>query len=248
MTSTQSNWYVRLGCLAPIIGIAAMFYFIKRDAFLPGFLFFAVFFGFALLFLFLSTRTENKLKAKQMEYLNTFQPKATNFIESHSFVADDLLSKISVDEANCKIYFWEPAPLIDGKSVKKAFNKMPYILSDYPYSAILAVEVYENGVLKRAAVKEADGAMERIEALGQSVIPVVDKKMSLAKKAIHRKIAIVEMKIIIDDETKPVRVIRFYANLDKRLKKESVDHVAMERKVDHWMSLLTFIMDNDRNY
>lgn len=243
MSSTQSNWYVRFGCLAPIIGIAAMFYFIKRDAFLPGFFFFAAFFGFAALFLSLSTRAEEKLKAKQRDYLNTFLPKAANYIESHTFIADDLLSKIAVDEKNRRIYFWEPAP-IDGKPVKKAFVKMPYILSDYPYSAILAVEVYENGTRQKTVVKEAEGTMERIEALGQSITPVVDKKMSLAKKAIHRRIATVEMKIIIDDDTKPVRIIRFFANLDKRMKKESTDHVAMERQVDHWISLLTFIMNN----
>jgi hypothetical protein len=220
-----------------------MFYFIKRDAFLPGFLFFAAFFGFAALFLYLSTLSEEKLKAKQREYLNTFQPKASNYIESHAFIADDLLSKITVDEKNRRIYFWEPVP-IDGKPVKKPFVNMPYILSDYPYSAILAVELYENGTRKKTAVKEAEGTMERIEALGQSVSPVINEKMSLAKKAIHRKIATIEMKIIIDDETKPVRVIRFFANLDKRLKKESTNHIAMQRQVDHWMSLLTFIMNN----
>ncbi len=245
MSSTQSNWYVRFGCLAPIIGIAAMFYFIKRDAFLPGFLFFAVFFGFAALFLTLSTRAEDKLKAQQMEYLNTFQPKSSNYIESHVFIADDLLSKIAVDDKNRRIYFWEPSP-IDGKPVKKTSHKMPYILSDYPYSAILAVEVYENGTRQQAVVKEAEGTTERIEALGQSVTQVVNQKMSITKKAIHRRIASVEMKIIVDDETKPVRIIRFYANLDKRLKRESTEHRDIQRQVDHWVSLLTFMMGNDR--
>lgn len=248
MSSTQSNWYVRFGCLAPIIGIAAMFYFIKREAFLPGFIFFVLFFGFAILFLTLSTRTEKKSKASQKEYMETFQPKASNYIESHAFIADDLLSKITVDEKNRRIHFWEPAPLIDGTRVKKAFHKMPYILSDYPYSALLAVEVYENGTRQKTVVKEAEGTMERIEALGQSVTQVIDKKMSIAKKTIHRRIATVEMKIILDDESKPVRIIRFYANLDKRLKKESTEHLAMQKDVDHWVSLLTFIMENNRNH
>lgn len=244
MSSTQSNWYVRFGCLAPIIGIAAMFYFIKRDAFLPGFLFFIVFFAFAVLFLSLSTRTEEKLKASQRDYLDTFQPKTSSYIESHAFVAYDLLSKISVDEKNRKIHFWEPTPLIDGKPVKKAFHKMPYILSDYPYSSLLAVEIYENGTRQKTIVKEADGAMERIESLGQSVIPIIDKKMSIAKKAIHRRVANIEMKIIIDDETTPVRVIRFYANLEKRLRKDSKEYIDIQRQIDHWFALLTFIMNN----
>ena len=131
--------------------------------------------------------------------------------------------------------------------MKKAFHKMPYILSDYPYSAILAVEVYENGTRQQTVVKEAEGTMERIEALGQSVTQIVNEKMSIAKKTIHRRIAHVEMKIIVDDETKPVRIIRFYANLDKRLKKESTEHLDVQRQVDHWVSLLTFIMGNGRN-
>jgi hypothetical protein len=246
LSSTQSNWYVRLGCLAPIIGIVAMFYFIRREAILPGFLFFAVFFGFAILFLFLSTRTEDKLRAKQKEYLDTFIPKTSKYTEAHAFIADDLLSKISVDEKARRIYFWEPTP-IGGKPVKKAFHKMPYILSDYPYSAILAVEVYENGTRRQIAVKEAEGTMERIEALGQSVIQFVDNKMSIAKKVIHRRIATIEMKIIIDDETKPVRIIRFYSNLEKRLKKDSTEYRNIQKQVDHWVSLLSFIMSNGRN-
>ena len=66
--------------------------------------------------------------------------------------------------------------------MKKAFHKTPYILSDYPYSAILAVEVYENGTRQQAVVKEAEGTMERIEALGQSVTQVSAKKCRLPKK------------------------------------------------------------------
>ena len=62
-------------------------------------------------------------------------------------------------------------------------------------------------------MKEVEGTIERIEALGQSVTQIIDPKMSIAKKTIHRKIASIEMKIIVDDETKPVRVIRFYENL-----------------------------------
>ncbi|WP_432357920.1 hypothetical protein [Sporosarcina sp. UB5] len=247
MSSTQSNWYVRLGCLAPIIGIVAMFYFIKREAFLLGFIFFAVFFGFAALFLLLSTRTEEKLKANQRDYLNTFQPKASNYNESHAFVADDLLSKITVDEKNRRIHFWEPAPLIDGKIVKKAFKQMPYILSDYPYSAILAVEIYENGTRQKTVVKEAEGTMERIESLGQSVTQIITNKIPFAKKAIHRRIATVEMKLIVDDEKKPVRIIRFYSNLDKRLKRDSTEHQKLQHQVDHWVSLLTFVMEQHRN-
>lgn len=180
--------------------------------------------------------------------MDTFHPKVSNYIESHAFIADDLLSKISVDEKNRRIHFWEPAPLIDGNTVKKAFHKMPYILSDYPYSALLAVEIYENGTRQKTVVKDAEGTMERIESLGQSVIQIINKKMPMAKKAIHRRIATVEMKMIIDDETKPVRIIRFYANLDKRLKRESTEHLAMQRQVDHWVSLLTFIMNNKPNY
>lgn len=248
MSSTQSNWYVRFGCLAPIIGIVAMFYFIKRDAFLPGFIFFALFFGFAVLFLSLSTRTEEKLKTSQKEYMETFQPKSANYLESHTFVADDLLSKIAIDERNRRIHFWEPAPLIDGKRVKKAFHKMPYILSDYPYSALLAVEVYENGTRQKTVVNEADGTMERIEALGQSVTQIINKKMPIAKKAIHRRVANIEMKMIIDDEAKPVRIIRFYANLDKRLRRDSKEYADLQRQIDHWVSLLTFIMENKRKY
>ena len=111
MSSTQSNWYVRFGCLAPIIGIAALFYFIKRDA-IPSRLYIlrGVLRVCRALFSPYQHRTEEKMKAKQMEYVNTFEPKSSKYVESHAFIADDLLSKIAVDEKNRRIYFWEPHP------------------------------------------------------------------------------------------------------------------------------------------
>ncbi|MCG7344532.1 hypothetical protein MHZ92_10325 [Sporosarcina sp. ACRSL] len=250
MVSTQSNWYVRFGCLAPIIGIFSLFYFINRDAFLPGFVFFGLFFGFAVIFLILSTRAEEKVKAKQLEHLETYKPTNSRFEESHSFVSDDLMSKIAIDEKNRRLYFWEPTPLVDGTRVKKAFLKMPYVLSDYSYDQLLAYEIYENGIRKQTFVKVAEGTEDRIEALGQSVEPIIDKKMSLTRKTILRKIATIEMKIILDNEEKPVQIIRFYSSLDKRLKKDSPDYIAIQRKVDQWVSLLTFILelDNKRIY
>ena len=248
MPSTQSNWYVRFGCLAPIIGIAALVYFLRRDALLPGFIFFAAFFGFAVLFLALSSRAEEKVKAKQLEYLETFKPAQSSYEESHAFISFDLLSKIAVDEKNNRLHFWEPALLADGKRVNKAYFKMPYILSEYSYGQLLAIEIYENGVRKQAVIKDAEGTADRIEAIGQSVEPVVDKKVSMVKKSIHRRIATVEMKIIMDDETKPVHVIRFYSSLDKRIKRDSSEYIAVKRKLDHWISLLSFVMDNRRSF
>lgn len=245
MSSTQSNWYVRLGCLAPIVGIFALFYFIKRDAFLPGFIFFAVFFGFAALFLFLSTRAEEKLKAKQLEHLKTYKPANSNIVESHALVSYDLLSQLVLDEKNKRLHFWGPAPLVDGTRVKKAFLKMPYILSDYRYDQLLAFEIYENGIRQQTSVSEAEGTMERIEALGQSVEQFIDKKVSKARKTIHRRVATIEMKIILNDEENPVKVIRFYSNLDKRLKKDSTEYTALKRQVDHWVSLLSFVMNTN---
>ncbi|MDN4606934.1 hypothetical protein [Sporosarcina highlanderae] len=246
MPSTQSTWYVRLGCLGPIIGTIALVYFIKRDDILPGFIFFAIFFGFAVLFLTLATNTEKKLKAKQLEHLQTYKPKNPRFEESHAFVSDDLLSKIAIDEENKRIHFWEPALLADGKRVTKAYLKMPYEILDYSYDQLLAIETYENGIRKKVILNEAEGTTDRLEAIGQSVDPVIDERVSLARKAILRKIVTIEMKIIVDDKDNPFHIIRFYSNLDKRLKRESPEYIEVYRKMDHWITLLTFILDQNR--
>ncbi|MDW0117094.1 hypothetical protein QTL97_09115 [Sporosarcina thermotolerans] len=248
MPSTQSNWYVRFGCLAPIIGTIALFTLVRQDQFLYGFIFFAIFFGFAALFLTLATRTENKLKAKQLEHLETYKPKKSTYHETHAFVSDDLLSKIAIDERNRRIHFWEPSLLADGKRVSKAYLKMPYEIFDYSYEQLLAIETYENGIRKKVVFSEVEGTTDRLEAIGQSLDPVINEKMSLARKAILRKTVTIEMKIIVDDETKPFHIIRFYSNLDKRLKKESPEYIEVYRKMSHWITLLTFIMDQNRKY
>ncbi|WP_339251150.1 hypothetical protein NSQ43_13960 [Sporosarcina sp. FSL W8-0480] len=248
MPSTQSNWYVRLGCLAPIIGTIALFTLVRQDRLLPAFIFFAIFFGFAALFLSLATRTENKLKAKQLAHLETYKPKRSTYHETHAFVSDDLLSKIAIDERNRRIHFWEPSLLADGKRVSKAYLKMPYEIFDYSYDQLLAIETYENGIRKKVIFNEAEGTKDRLEAIGQSLNPVIDEKVSLARKAILRKTVTVEMKIVVDNEKKPFHIIRFYSNLDKRLRKDSTEYIGVYRKMDHWVTLLTYIMDDKRRY
>ena len=241
LVSAQSNWYVRFGCLAPIIAIASLIYFVNRDSVLSGFLFFGLFFGFAVLFLMLSTKAEEKSKEKQKVHINSYAPK-NGYTESHAFISYDLLSKIAVDEKKKRIHFLEPGKL-DGKQVKKAYLHMPYVQSDYSYRQLLAVEVFINGTREETIVRDSPGTLERIEELGQSVDQIITNKIPLVRKMINRKIATVEMKLLIDDEEKPYRIIRFYNNLDKRIKRNSKDFSQVKDDVEHWVSLLTFIMN-----
>ncbi|MBB4824357.1 hypothetical protein HNO89_001579 [Sporosarcina luteola] len=246
MRSTESSWFIRLGCLSPIIGIIALFVLIRQDSILAAFLFFSLFFGFAVLFLYLSNRAEEKTKRKQLDYLETFQPAKQSYTESHAFVSYDLLTKIAIDEKHRRLYIWVP-PLRDGKYVNKAYASMPYEILEYAYKDLLAVEVYENGIRQESFKHPGERTDERLAALGQEwKDETTTSKVSKAKKFINRKVATLEMKFVLDDEDKPVRIIRFYSNLDKRLKKQSASYIALKRKVDHWTSLLAFIMDGSK--
>lgn len=241
MPSTQSNWYIRFGCLAPIIAIAAFIYFVNRNSVLYGFIFFALFFGFAVLFLTLSTKAEDKAKEKQIIHLNSYTPQSS-YTESRAFVSYDLLSKIAVDEKRRRIHFWEPGKL-DGKQVKKAYLHMPYTHKDYSYNQLLAVEVFINGTREETIVNDSPETLERIKELGQSVEQIIGNKVPLVRKMINRKIATVEMKLLIDDEEKPYQIIRFYSDLDKRMKRNSKGFIAVKDEVEQWVSFLTFIMN-----
>ncbi|MEZ7170579.1 hypothetical protein [Sporosarcina sp. OR05] len=242
MPSAQSNWYIRFGCLAPIIGIGLLVYLLNTDAIIPGFTFFALFFGFGVLFLNLSIRAEQKVKQKQLDYLNSFKPTSPNYNESHAFVSYDLLSKIAVDEKNRRIYFWEPETS-DGKPLTKAYLHMPYTVKSYTYQQLLAVELFENGTRQQTVVNEAPKTIERIEELGQSVEQIITNKSTLIRKVIYRKVATLEMKVLLDDEEKPYRIVRFYSNLDKRLKRKSASYTSVKQDAEHWISLLTFVMN-----
>lgn len=245
MRSTESNWFIRLGCLSPIIGTIALFVLIRQDSILAAFLFFALFFGFAILFLYLSGRAEGKAKQKQQAFLETFQPVKPSYTESHAFVSYDLLSKIAIDEKHRKLYLWVP-PLRDGKYVNKAYASMPYEVLEYGYKDLLAVEVFENGLRKERYKNPTERTDERLAVLGQEWKEETNSKLPVAKKIIYRKVATLEMKLVVDDEEKPVRVIRFYSNLDKRLNKQSAKYIAIKKEMDHWTSLLAFIMENGK--
>ncbi|QTD41325.1 hypothetical protein [Sporosarcina sp. Te-1] len=246
MRSTESNWFIRLGCLSPIIGTIALFVLIRQDSIPAAFLFFAFFFGFAILFLYLSGRAEEKAKQKQQAYLETFKPVKPTYTESHAFVSYDLLSKLAIDEKNRKLYIWVP-PLRDGKYLNKVYASMPYEILEYAYKDLLAVEVYENGIRQERFKHPGERTVERLAALGQEWKEgATTSKLPMAKRFIYRKVATLEMKLVLDDEDKPVRIIRFYTNLDKRLSKQSASYNALKKEVEHWTSLLAFIMNGSK--
>ncbi|MFD1204800.1 MULTISPECIES: hypothetical protein [Sporosarcina] len=241
MPSTQSKWYIKLGCLSPIIGILALIYLLNQQIYLPGYIIFFIFFGLAVLFLYLSNQSEEKEKKKQIDHLQSIVPKDTSYVESHAFISYDLLSKIAVDEKKRRIYFWSPVQ--SGQApVKRAYLNMPYDISSYRYENLLAIEIYENGMLQKGAINQNEKTGEKITALGQT-IDHQQQSFSKLRKVIHRKVSTLEMKIIIDDAKQPVRVIRFYSNIDKRLKKDSSEYIAIKKEADHWLHLLTFLME-----
>src|SRR4051812_33333002 len=108
MQTKLSNFFLGLGCLSPIIGVTIFIYLFINQSLLSGFIYLGVLLVIMIILIVIASQMEDKRKAKQKHPLSTLQPKVENYHETQSYVSYDILSKITLDEENKRIYFWAP--------------------------------------------------------------------------------------------------------------------------------------------
>ena len=143
MPSNLTRFFFGFGCFTPILGFVLLGYLFSNRSFAGGVVALVICLV-VMIFLFgFGSQLEQKQKAKQLEFMDTFVPDEFDSQRNKSFTSYDLLTKIAIDELQKKVHFWMPDPELVG-DVKKAYAKMPYIIHTYTFSELLAVNLKEN--------------------------------------------------------------------------------------------------------
>ena len=143
MSSKLSNLFFGLGCLTPIGGIVLLFYFLIQSSISLGVTSVILSFVVTILLFVVGSQMDEKHKAKQLAFLQTFQPDQEDFQKFKSYTSYNLLSKIAIDERQGKVYLWLPDS-DQGEKITKAYAGMPYIIKEYDYSNLLAIKLTED--------------------------------------------------------------------------------------------------------
>lgn len=237
MPSKITNLLSGIGCSTPIFGFVLLGYFFYNRSFMLGIGALVVFFLAGILLLGIVQQVEDKRKKTQLEFIQTFQPDQFDSNRHKSYTSYDLLSKIALDEKREKIYLWMP-DLKKGVKVTKAYINMPYIIKTYNYSDVLAVNLKEDNY-ETASVKRdthftnflLNKVKEEEAATGSPVSQPVDKITSM------------DLEIIVDDNTNPKHLIRFYYAPYTPLRKDTLGYAAHVKERQEWFTRLKTIIE-----
>ncbi len=232
MSSKKSNSVVGLGCFIPILGITLLVYFFFQHSFILG-LFIGVTSIIVSLFIFgIVSQMEEKRKQQQLEFLQTFQPKQVDSKKLKSYTSYDLLTKIAVDPKQKKVYVWIPN-VAQGKTIKKVFAGMSYVIKTYDFSDLLAVQYTEEGHPMASAQRDTNytnfllnKVREEDSETNRSARPPIDKVDSVA------------IDVIVNDTTESRHRIHFYHEPYRHIRKDSPKYKAFYNEAYKLFSLL----------
>ncbi|MCM3744006.1 hypothetical protein M3193_07595 [Sporosarcina luteola] len=237
MPSKITNLFTGIGCSTPIFGLILLGYFFYNRSFMLGIGALVLCFLAGVLVLVIVSQVEDKRKKTQTEFLQTFQPDQFNSNRHKSFTSDDLLSKIALDEQREKIYLWMPDLYKDVK-VTKAYMNMPYIIKTYNYSDILAVNLKEDNY--------ETASFQRDTHFANFLVNKVKEEEAAAGSPANQpidKITSMDLEIIVDDNTNPRHLIRFYYAPYTPLRKDSLGYAAHVKERQEWFTRLKTIIE-----
>lgn len=235
MSTKLSNFFVALGCLSMLVGGAFFIYFLINKSIGTAFLYASISFILMIILAVIGSQIDEKRKRKHKEYLLTLQPTEKQFQETQTFVSFDLLSKIAMDEQNERIYLWAPEKR-SVQSLKDISYRMPYQLFSYAYAEILAVEVVESGASIRMNSRRSQSSKFFLDGLQ----PITED--FLKEQTDEQPAYSIMLKLILKDRVKPIHLIQFYADSAKSPNKNSEIYQKVLKDLEHWFTVLHFIM------
>ena len=237
MPSNLTRFFFGFGCFTPILGFILLGYLFSNRSFIGGIVALVICLV-VMIFLFgFGSILEQKQKAKQLEFINTFQPDQYNSQKNKSFTSYDLLTKIAIDELQKKVYFWMPDSELVG-DVKKAFVRMPYITRTYNYSDLLAVNLKEDNRRTDSVHRDTHFTHFVLNKLQED-----DMRKSSTTKPPVDKVSSMDLEVVVDDTTTPSHLIRFYHAPYIYIRKDSLEYKAYSRERQEWFTKLKVIID-----
>ncbi len=174
-------------------------------------------------------------KAKQKHQLSTLLPEAGNYHETQSYVSYDLLSKIVVDDINKRIYFWVPENN-EVQTIKDVSIGMSYQMFDYPYSALLAIQIIEDS----SSISTVSRQSQSARILLNELEPINDDPPK--KTSNSERIQSMELKLIMKDLVRPIQIVRFYTDSNSSLNKNTPEYRRAQNDIEQWFTILHFII------
>lgn len=241
MSSKLAGLFYGMGCLVPISGFVLLGYFFFHRSFMVGSIAIVVSIVAGIILLGSASFIEEKQKAKQLEFLNTFQPGQFDFHKNKSFPSYDLLAKIAIDEQRENVYLWTP-DLKKQKHVTKAYAGMPYIINTYSYSDMLAVNLKEDNYQTDSVQRDTHFTQFLLNKLKQE-----ESARSRAEKPAIDKISSLDLEIIVDDNAKSKHLIRFYHAPHLQIRKDSPEYEAHFKERQFWFTKLKGIIEQQND-
>ena len=237
MPSNLTRFFFGFGCFTPILGFVLLGYLFSNRSFAGGVVALVICLV-VMIFLFgFGSQLEQKQKAKQLEFMDTFVPDEFDSQRNKSFTSYDLLTKIAIDELQKKVHFWMPDPELVG-DVKKAYAKMPYIIHTYNFSELLAVNLKENYRRTDSVHRDTHFTHFVLNKLKEDDM----RKSSTAKPPVD-KVSSMDLEVVVDDTTAPSHLIRFYHAPYIYIQKDSPEYIAYSRERQEWFAKLKVIIE-----
>lgn len=235
MSTKSASIFLVLGCLSFIIGgLVFIFLLFTKGigiALLYGFFFFILMIVFVAVFGTIDSTNQKK----QRNLLLSLRPQDQNFNNSLSFASADLLTRITTDQVNERLYIWTPkekniATLGDVKP------GMSYSLATFNHSDILAVEYLEDETVVKQLKRPSPLAESWLEKSSDLKNSQVDQEAS------EDKIHTISLKIFVKNETTGTYTINFYHNSVFGLRKKDDEYKKIQVELQKWLTLFQEII------
>lgn len=231
----STSIFLVLGCLSFIIGGLVFVFLLFTNsigiALLYGFLFLISMIVFVAVFGTIDSTNQKK----QRNLLLSLRPHDQNFNDSLSFASADLLTRITTDQVNERLYIWTPKEK-DLATLGDVKPGMPYKLATFHHSDILAVEYVEDDTVLKQLKRQSPVAESWLEKLSEMKNTQVDQEAS------EDRIHIISLRLLVKDEVTPTYTINFYHNAVFGLRKKDDEYKKIQVELQEWLTLFQEII------
>lgn len=235
MGTKSASIFLVLGCLSFIIGGFVFIFLLFTKgigiALLYGFLFFIAMIVFVAVF---GTIDSNNQK-KQRNLLLSLRPHDQNFNDSLSFASADLLTRITTDQVNERLYIWTPKEK-DVSTLSDVKPGMSYNLATFNHSDILVVEYLEDETVLKQLKRQSPVAESWLEKSSDIKNNQVDREAS------EDRIHIISLRLLVKGEVTPTYTINFYHNAVFGLRKKDDEYKKIQVELQEWLTVFQEIV------
>lgn len=178
---------------------------------------------------------ESKKKAQQQNFLLALKPDSDHFHDSLSYIADDLRTKITIDNKNDRLFIWLPEdPNV--KTINDVKLGMTYKVHTYSHTDILAIQQIEDDVcLTKRARKSSSAKFWLTETPAFTDV-------STTQPASKSEVNTISLVILVRDKAYPIHRIHFYTNPSKNLQKNTDEYKQIQTDLQQWLTAFDFMM------